>query len=72
MMEYRVEILGGTIRAAKPHELEALLNRVAEERWALCELSYKPNSNQLWVILERESEVDRPRSPRKSWLADWA
>ena len=52
-MEYRVEILGGTMRAPKPYELETLLNQVAEEGWALGELSYKPNSNQLWVILQR-------------------
>ncbi len=70
-MEYRVEILGGTMRAPKPHELEALLNQVAEEGWMLGELSYKPNSNQLWVILQR-GEPNEAGVRRKSWLADWS
>jgi hypothetical protein len=71
-MEYRVEILGGALRGAKPEEFEALLNRVAEDNWTLCKLSYKPNSNQLWVILQRDVGGERPRPRRQSWLADWS
>jgi hypothetical protein len=71
-MEYRVEILGGTLRAAKPDELETLLNQMAEDRWALSELSYKPNTNQMWVILQREKDEGRQRPRRRSWLADWS
>ena len=71
-MEYRIEILGGAMRGAKPNELEALLNRAAEEDWTLCQLCYKPNSNQLWVVLQRGLTTERPRSRRKSWLADWS
>lgn len=69
-MEYRVEILGGALRGAKPEELEALLNEVAEDNWLLSRLSYKPNTNQMWVILQREGEGQNLR-PR-SWLADWS
>ena len=71
-MEYRVVVLGGTLRATKPEELEAFLNRVAQEGWALRETSYKPNSNQLWVILQREGEGESRPSRRRSWLADWS
>jgi hypothetical protein len=71
-MEYRVEILGGTMRAPKPHELEALLNQAAEDDWALCKLSYKPNTNQLWVILQRGVPVESTGVRKKSWLADWS
>jgi hypothetical protein len=71
-MEYRVEILGGAMRGAKPKDLEALLNQVAEDDWALCRLSFKPNSNQLWVILQRELAAERSQTRRKSWLADWS
>ena len=71
-MEYRVEILGGALRGAKPEELEALLNQMGEQDWALSKLSYKPNTNQLWVVLQREERGDGSRSRRKSWFADWA
>ncbi len=71
-MEYRVEILGGSVRAAKPRELEALLNQAAEDRWQLCDLSYKPNSSQMWVILQRRTEGKKTRTRRDSWLSDWA
>lgn len=71
-MEYRVEILGGTMKGPKPHELEALLNQVAEEGWTLCKLSYKPNTNQLWVILQRGALTGSTGPRKKSWLADWS
>ena len=71
-MEYRVEILGGALRGAKPEELEALLNEVAEDNWLLSRLSYKPNTNQMWVILQREGEGQSLRPRRRSWLADWS
>jgi hypothetical protein len=71
-MEYRVITLGGSIKGAKPEELERLLNEVAEEGWALSEMGYKPNSNQLWVVLERETTGEPRRRRRKSWLADWS
>lgn len=71
-MEYRVEILGGTMRGPKPKELEALLNQAAEEDWVLYGLSYKPNTSQLWVILQRQLEGEKPRTRRKGWLADWS
>ena len=71
-MEYRVEILGGALRGAKPEELEALLNEVAEDNWLLSRLSYKPNTNQMWVILQREGEGQNLRPRPRSWLADWS
>lgn len=71
-MEYRVEILGGSLRAAKPQELEDLLNEAAADRWSLCELSYKPNTSQLWVVLQRKPEGEAHRAPRRSWLSDWS
>jgi len=71
-MEYRVVVLGGTLRATKPAELEALLNRAAQEGWVLRETSYKPNTNQLWVILQRDSKDENKSSRRSSWLADWS
>ena len=71
-MEYRVEILGGALRGAKPEELETLLNKVAEDDWLLRGLSYKPNTNQMWVILQREGEAEGRRPRRHSWLSDWS
>ena len=71
-MEYRVEILGGALRGAKPKDLEALLNQMGEQDWVFCDLSFKPNSNQLWVILQREEKGDASRSRRQSWLTDWS
>jgi hypothetical protein len=71
-MEYRVEILGGALKGARPEELEALLNKVGEQDWTLCKLSYKPNTNQLWVVLQRDEKGEGARSRRRSWLADWS
>jgi hypothetical protein len=71
-MEYRIEILGGSMRGAKPEDLEALLNRRAEEGWQLNELLFKTNTSQLWVVLQRESEDEKQRPKRRSWLADWS
>jgi hypothetical protein len=71
-MEYRVITLGGTLRATKPEELEALLNQAAQEGWTLRETSYKPNTNQLWVILQRDGEGESMPPRRRSWLADWS
>jgi hypothetical protein len=71
-MEYRVEILGGALKGARPEELEALLNKVDEQDWTLCKLSYKPNTNQLWVVLQRDEKDEGARSRRRSWLADWS
>ena len=39
-MEYRVEILGGALRGAKPEELEALLNQMGEQDWTLSERAH--------------------------------
>ncbi|TFH34693.1 MAG: hypothetical protein E4G99_08970 [Anaerolineales bacterium] len=71
-MEFRVEILGGALRGAKPEELEALLNQVAEDGWSLGQLSFKPNTSQLWVILQRKEDGRSPRPHRRSWMADWS
>ena len=71
-MEYHVEVLGGSMRGAKPEALESLLNQAARDDWVLGALSYKPNSNQLWVILQRGGESETPRPRRKSWLKDWS
>jgi hypothetical protein len=71
-MEYRVETLGGAMRGPKPEDLEGLLNQASEEGWVLSEMGYKPNSNQLWVVLQRESPEGPRRRSRRSWLADWS
>jgi hypothetical protein len=71
-MEYRIEILGGAMRGANPDELEALLNREAEEGWRLSDLLFKTNTSQLWVVLQRGSGDEKPRTRRRSWLDDWS
>ena len=72
LMEYRVETLGGAMRGPKPEDLEGLLNQASEEGWVLSEMGYKPNSNQLWVVLQRESPEGPRRRSRRSWLSDWS
>ena len=65
--EYRVETIGGSLRGAKPQDLEALLNEAALGDWEpTIAMPQGSNSNKYLVILRREvSERSRDRS--RSW-----
>lgn len=71
-MEYRVEVIGSALRGAKPEELEALLTKAAQEGWELAEMSYKPNTSQLWVVLQRREEGEKQHKRSRSWMSDWS
>ena len=69
---FRVEVVGGGLRGARPEELESLLNDLAAQGWELHSLSHQPNSNKLWVVLRAaSSERKKKRSSRRGWSLDW-
>ncbi len=73
VLEYRVEVLGGGLRSPKPEELEALLNRAAEDGWRLEQVLGLSNSQRLFVVLRRgEGETEQASVRRRpSWAEGW-
>jgi hypothetical protein len=62
-----VETIGGTLRGAKPQDLEALLNEAALGGWEpTIAMPQGANSNRYLVILRREAK-ERPRDRSWSW-----
>jgi hypothetical protein len=71
-MEYRVEMLGGSVISAKPEDLEAMLNEAAEDGWAYLATAPQYNSARIWVILHRELGGTRSETRRRRrWLSEW-
>jgi hypothetical protein len=69
---YRVEVLGGGLRGARPEELESLLNDLAAEGWELHSISHQTNSNRVWVVLRTgRPGVERGRNRQRGWTLDW-
>jgi hypothetical protein len=69
---YRVEVLGGGLRGAKPDEFERLLNESAEQGWSLHSFSHQPNTNRMWVVLSSPSKGEGRSSGRKAdWSLNW-
>jgi len=73
VLEYRVEVLGGSLRSPKPEELEALLNRAAEDGWRLEQVLGLHNSQRLFVVLRRgRGETEQASARRRpSWAEGW-
>jgi hypothetical protein len=69
---YRVEVLGGGLRGARPEELESLLNDLAAEGWELHSISHQTNSNRVWIVLRsKQRRSERSESKRRGWSLDW-
>ncbi len=58
--------------SAKPGELEAMLNEVAEDGWVFLATAPQNNSARLWVILHRQPQESRKETRRSgSWFSGW-
>jgi hypothetical protein len=69
---YRVEVLGGGMKGARPGDLEQLLNECAEQGWSLHSFSHQPNSNRLWVVLSSDvAETGQEARRKKGWSLNW-
>ncbi len=70
--EYRVEVIGGSMLSAKPEDLEAMLNKAAEDGWVFWAIAPQNNTARLWVILHREIGGSRKESRRSgNWFSNW-
>jgi hypothetical protein len=69
---YRVEVLGGGLRGARPEELESLLNDLAGEGWELHSISHQSNSNRVWVVLRTgRRDGERKEKRHRGWNLTW-
>ncbi len=69
---YRVEVLGGGLRGAKPDEFEYLLNEYAGQGWRLHSFCHQPNSNRMWVVFSSSGEGSGRRSRSSTdWSLNW-
>jgi hypothetical protein len=64
--EYLVEQFGTAFTAAKPEEVEALLNEAAIEGWEPAQSVSMSNGSKLMVILRRRLKA-RTRRRRSTW-----
>jgi len=57
---------------AKPEDLEAMLNKAAEDGWEFLATAPQKNSARIWVILHRELRESGKGSRRsESWFSEW-
>ena len=71
-LAYRVEVIGGGLRGARPEQLEALLNELAGDGWRLHSIAPQPNSSRMWVVLTmRESGPGSGMKRKKGWSLNW-
>jgi len=64
--QYQVELFGSALKPAKPEEVEAFLNEVAQEGWELNHVASMSNGSKLMLVLRQKVE-GRARRRKPSW-----